>query len=248
MVILLILLKLVPTSDFHSSRKERHVVPWSSTSSDRLSLNDNEILQCSNESPEEQHLRVVVVPGSVSGRKGGDLVVNVGECNGEGGGGGGGGGGPGSGSGKGNESGGGGEGDGGEGGGGGRGGGGGGGGGGDGGGGGGGDGGGGRDNVEGRGRDGNRKPNMLVKMSVMVTIQTTAAAIGFHICGQHSLNKVFLACILVIDLVGYLCCMIAILLIHKKPRVVGIFGGIGSTFVAFGFILLTTMFFLGSLG
>uniref|UniRef100_A0A2N9HL98 Uncharacterized protein n=1 Tax=Fagus sylvatica TaxID=28930 RepID=A0A2N9HL98_FAGSY len=46
------------------------VDPWSSTSSYPLSFNDNEILQCPEESPEEQHLRlrVVFVPGSVEGR------------------------------------------------------------------------------------------------------------------------------------------------------------------------------------
>ena len=86
----------------------------------------------------------------------------------------------------------------------------------------------------------------LIKMSIMVTVQTTAASIGFrgNSCGQHS--RIFLDCILVSDLVGYLCCMIAILLTYKKPRVAEILGWIGSTFVAFGFILLTTMFFVES--
>ncbi|GMY32582.1 cationic peroxidase 1-like, partial [Fagus crenata] len=65
-VSLLSLLKLVPTLDFLPSRKETRMVdPWSSTSSYPLSFNDNEILQCPEESPEEQHLRlrVVFVPG-----------------------------------------------------------------------------------------------------------------------------------------------------------------------------------------
>ena len=84
----------------------------------------------------------------------------------------------------------------------------------------------------------------LKKMSIMVTVQTTAASIGSRPCGQHS--RIFLDCILVNDLVGYLCCMIAILLTYKKPRVAEILGWIGSTVVAFGFILLTTMFFVES--
>jgi hypothetical protein len=119
-----------------------------------------------------------------------------------------------------------------------------------GGGGGGGDGGGGRGNVEDGGGDRNLRPidiSKLVKMSAMVTVQTTATAVGFRICGQHSLNRVFLVCILFIDLMGYLCCMIAILLIHKNPRVAGILGRIGSIAVAFGFIVLTAMFLVGSL-
>ena len=84
----------------------------------------------------------------------------------------------------------------------------------------------------------------LIKMSIMVTVQTTAASIGSRSCGQHS--RIFLDCILVNDLVGYLCCMIAILLTYKKPRVAKILGWIGSTVVAFGFVLLTTMFLLES--
>ena len=230
MVSLLSLLNLVPTLDFLPSRKETRVVdPCSSTSSYPLSFNDNEILQCPEESPEEQHLRlrVVFVPGSVEGRsegpgdgegetnrgegEGGDMVGGGGRDGGGGGGGDGGGGG---------------------------------------GGGGGGDGDGGRGNVEDGGGDRNLRPidiSKLVKMSAMVTVQSTATAVGFRIYGQHSLNRVFLVCILFIDLMGYLCCMIAILLIHKKPRVAGILGSIGSIAVAFGFIALTAMFLVGSL-
>uniref|UniRef100_A0A2N9J8P4 Uncharacterized protein n=1 Tax=Fagus sylvatica TaxID=28930 RepID=A0A2N9J8P4_FAGSY len=213
------------------------VDPWSSTSSYPLSFNDNEILQCPEESPEEQHLRlrVVFVPGSVEGRsegpgdgegetnrgegEGGDMVGGGGRDGSGGGGGDGGGGGGGGGDGGG-------------------------------GGGGGGDGDGGRGNVEDGGGDRNLRPidiSKLVKMSSTVTVQTTATAVGFRISGQHSLNRVFLVCILFIDLMGYLCCMIAILLIHKNPRVAGILGRIGSIAVAFGFIVLTAMFLVGSL-
>lgn len=54
--------------------------------------------------------------------------------------------------------------------------------------------------------------NKLIKMSIMVTVQTTAASIGSRSCGQHS--RIFLDCILVNDLAGYFCCMIAILLAY----------------------------------
>jgi hypothetical protein len=187
------------------------VDPCSSTSSYPLSFNDNEILQCPEESPEEQHLRlrVVFVPGSVEGRSEGP-GDGEGETDG--------------GEGKGGVM--------------------------VGGGGGGGDRGGGRGNVEDGGGDRNLRPidiSKLVKMSAMVTVQTTATAVGFRIYGQHSLNRVFLVCILFIDLMGYLCCMIAILLIHKNPQVAGILGSTGSTAVAFGFIVLTAMFLVGSL-
>ena len=86
--------------------------------------------------------------------------------------------------------------------------------------------------------------NKLIKMSIMVTVQTTAASIGSRSCGQHS--RIFLDCILVNDLAGYFCCMIAILLAYKKPRVAEILGWIGFTTVAFGFVLLTTLFFVES--
>ena len=87
----------------------------------------------------------------------------------------------------------------------------------------------------------------LAKMSIMVTVQSTAASIGFRSCGQHSPNRIFLVAILVTNLVGYLCCIISILLIHKKPQISENLGGIGSIVVSFGFILLTSMFFVESL-
>ena len=119
--------------------------------------------------------------------------------------------------------------------------------------GGGGDGRGGRGNMEDGGGGGDVDKNWrstiskLAKMSIMVTVQSTAASIGFRSCGQHSPNRIFLIAILVTNLVGYLCCIISILLIHKKPQISETLGGIGSIVVSFGFILLTSMFFVESL-
>ena len=190
--------------------------PWSSMSSYRVSFNDNDTLQCPESSPNVQHLKVVELGNSVEGR-GRDVEVSVGEGDGEG---------RDRGRGRGRNGGkdGGGD-DGGD----------------------GGDGGEGLDIIESGGGDMNwiSSPiSKLIKMSIMVTVQTTAASIGSRSCGQHS--RIFLDCILVNDLVGYLCCMIAILLTYKKPRVAKILGWIGSTVVAFGFVLLTTMFLLES--
>ena len=190
--------------------------PWSSMSSYQVSFNDNDTLQCPESSRNVQHLKVVELGNSVEGR-GRDVEVSVGEGDGEG---------RGRGRGRGRDGGkdGGGD-DGGD----------------------GGDGGEGLDIIESGGGDMNwiSSPiSKLIKMSIMVTVQTTAASIGSRSCGQHS--RIFLDCILVNDLVGYLCCMIAILLTYKKPRVAKILGWIGSTVVAFGFVLLTTMFLLES--
>ena len=119
--------------------------------------------------------------------------------------------------------------------------------------GGGGDGRGGRGNMEDGGGGGDVDKNWrstiskLAKMSIMVTVQSTAASIGFRSCGQHSPNRISLIAILVTNLVGYLCCIISILLIHKKPQISETLGGIGSIVVSFGFILLTSMFFVESL-
>ena len=220
------MLKLISTHD-----------PCSFISSFRVSFNENEILLCSKEIPSEQHLRVVVPDSSVEGNFGGvglrvDKSDGESESGGEGGG-------CGEGQGElktedrgGSRSRSGGEGEGG-----------------------GGDGRGGRGNMEdgGGGGGGDVDKNWrstiskLAKMSIMVTVQSTAASIGFRSCGQHSPNRIFLIAILVTNLVGYLCCIISILLIHKKPQISETLGGIGSIVVSFGFILLTSMFFVESL-
>lgn len=195
--------------------------PWSSMNSYRVSFNDNEALQSPEERPDEQHLRVVVVGSNIEGNS---VRLDIGEGDREGESGEGAVGGGGGGNGGGGEAG--------------R---------------GGGDGGEDRGDVESGGEDRNWRLNIskLAKMFIMVTIQTTAACIGFQYCNEqhphHFLNKVFLDSILVVNLVGFLCCMIAIFLSHKKPYVAEILGGIGFIVVAFGFILLTTMFFVHSL-
>ena len=184
---MLIFVKLIPTSD-----------PWSSMSSHRVHFNDNETLQCPEESPDEQHIRVVIPSNSFEGSYGG-AGLRVGQGDGE------------AETREGASR--------------------------------------GRSRLGGRRGDGgqgqvedrNWRSN-ISKMSIMVTAQTTATTIGYHSCNHDQfLTRVFLDSILVIDLVDYLCCMIAIFLIHKKPHVAKILGGIGYTAIAFGFILLTIM-------
>ena len=221
------MLKLISTHD-----------PWSFISSFRVSFNENEILLCSKEIPSEKHLRVVVPDNSTVEGNFGGVGLRVDKSNGKSESGGEGGGcGEGHGEHRAEDRGGsrgrsGGEGGGGD-----------------------GDGRGGRGNMEdgGGGGGGDVDKNWrstiskLAKMSIMVTVQSTAASIGFRSCGQHSPNRIFLVAILVTNLVGYLCCIISILLIHKKPQISENLGGIGSIVVSFGFILLTSMFLVESL-
>ena len=119
---------------------------------------------------------------------------------------------------------------------------------GEGGGGGGGDGGGGGGggDVEGRGGGRNRRPpvniNKLAMMSITVAAQTSATVIVFHFTGKSCSNKVFLVCVVVGNLVGYLCSIAAVLLTHRNPRIAGVFGRIGSAAAATGFLLMIVMF------
>ncbi|XP_050258810.1 uncharacterized protein LOC126703781 [Quercus robur] len=260
-MIMLILLMIVGELCVLPSRKEtRAVDSWATMSFHHLSFKEYDILQCLEGSP-EQHPKVVVLGrvdkgngrGSGTGQDGtkrfakggsngeeeeesGRGSASVGRDEGGGG----------EGEGEGGETG------GGVGGGRGRSGGGGGGGGGDGdgegGGGGGGDGGGGGGggDVEGRGEDRNRRPtvniNKLAMMSITVAAQTSASVIVYHFTGKSCSDKVFLVCVVVGNLVGYLCSITAVLLTHRKPRIAGVFGLIGSTAAATGFLLMTAMF------
>ena len=108
-----------------------------------------------------------------------------------------------------------------------------------------------RGNEEGRGRDRNLRPivgiSKLTKMSYAVTAQTTASAIALHVGGQSSLTKVLLVCVVICNLLGFICCMTAVLLNYRRPRVAGILGGIGSISAALGFILLIVVFIPESL-
>nr|POF07977.1 hypothetical protein CFP56_55290 [Quercus suber] len=75
-----------------------------------------------------------------------------------------------------------------------------------------------------------------------VAAQTSASVIVFHFTGKSCSNKVFLVCVVVGNLVGYLCSITAVLLTRRKPRIAGVFGLIGSTAAATGFLLMIAMF------
>ncbi|KAK9997470.1 hypothetical protein SO802_022156 [Lithocarpus litseifolius] len=111
---------------------------------------------------------------------------------------------------------------------------------------GGGGGGGGGGDVEGRGGGRNRRPpvniNKLAIMSITVAAQTSASVIVFHFTGKSCSNKAFLVCVMVGNLVGFLCSITAVLLTHRKRRVAGVFGRIGSAAAATGFLLMIAMF------
>ncbi|KAF3960799.1 hypothetical protein CMV_014516 [Castanea mollissima] len=79
-------------------------------------------------------------------------------------------------------------------------------------------------------------------MSITVATQTSASVIVFHFGSQSSSTKVFLVCVVVSNLVGYLSSIIAVLLIHRKPQIARVFGGIGSAAVTTGFLLMIAMF------
>ncbi|XP_050258809.1 uncharacterized protein LOC126703780 [Quercus robur] len=260
-MIMLILLMIVGELGVLPSRKEtRAIDSWATMSFHHLSFKEYDILQCLEGSP-EQHPKVVVLGrvdkgngrGSGTGQdgtkrfakggsngeeeeesgrgsasvgryeggggegegEGGETGGGVGGGRGRGGGGGGGGGGDGDGDGD-EEGGGGGGGDGG--------------------------GGGGGGDVEGRGGGRNRRPPVAAMMSITVAAQTSATVIVFHFTGKSCSNKVFLVCVVVGNLVGYLCSIAAVLLTHRKPRIAGVFGRIGSAAAATGFLLMIAMF------
>ncbi|KAL4632102.1 hypothetical protein ACB092_04G027700 [Castanea dentata] len=79
-------------------------------------------------------------------------------------------------------------------------------------------------------------------MSITVAAQTSASFIVFHFTGKSFSNKVFLVCVVVGNLVGYLCSITAVLLTHRKPRIAGVFGLIGSPAAATGLLLMIAMF------
>ena len=97
---------------------------------------------------------------------------------------------------------------------------------------------GGSHDIEGGGRDRNlRDISILIKISIMLIAQTCVSVITIHINGKSLATKVPLACSLVSMLVGFFCCMTAMLLIHRRPQVAVILGGTGSASAALGFIL-----------
>ena len=100
--------------------------------------------------------------------------------------------------------------------------------------------------LEGRGRGRNyRSPadiTELIKISITVATQTSASIISFHFSGQSSVNKVFLSCVVVSNMVGYLCCIASVLLVRRRPPIAEVFEGIGFAAIAIGFLLMTAMF------
>ena len=61
------------------------------------------------------------------------------------------------------------------------------------------------------------KLSKISEMSIMLTVQTTAALVGFHLTTPSSLTKVLLIVVLVVQLVAYLCGLTSMLLDHWNP-------------------------------
>lgn len=106
--------------------------------------------------------------------------------------------------------------------------------------------------VEGRegggGKCGDRNLRPIVKFpgptktSIAVIAQTTTSIIAYRFSSISSLTKDLLVFVVLCNLVGYICCMIAILLSHRKPYVAEIFGGMGSFAAGLAFVLMIAMF------
>ncbi|KAK7850162.1 iq domain-containing protein iqm6 [Quercus suber] len=81
-------------------------------------------------------------------------------------------------------------------------------------------------------------------MSLMLTAQTTAALIGFHLTTPSSSSKALLVVLLIDQLVACLCGLTSILLSSNKPedsKAAKIFADIGFICTALGFILMVAM-------
>ena len=102
--------------------------------------------------------------------------------------------------------------------------------------------------VEGREGGGDRNLRPIVKFpgptktSIAVIAQTTTSIIAYRFSSISSLTKDLLVFVVLCNLVGYICCMIAILLIHRKPYVAEIFGRMGSFASGLAFVLMIAMF------
>ena len=124
-------------------------------------------------------------------------------------------------------------------------------GGGDGGGGGGGEGGDGEEgDVEGRGGDKKKlrptlKKLQLIAMSTIAnTAQTFGSAISLKVGGLTFLTKILLILVMAISLAGYLCSIIAILLMHERPRFSRVLVWTGCAATTLGFLILIVAFIL----
>ena len=104
-----------------------------------------------------------------------------------------------------------------------------------------------REEMESRGGDKKKLRSTLdiVKlaiMSVAITAQTTGSAIALKVGGQAFLTKLLLVFVMTSNLVGYLCCMISVLLMHTRPRVARVLGVTGCAATALGFLILIVTF------
>ncbi|KAL4632093.1 hypothetical protein ACB092_04G026800 [Castanea dentata] len=80
-------------------------------------------------------------------------------------------------------------------------------------------------------------------MSITVAAQTSTSVIAaFNFDGQSSSTKALLVCVVVSNLVGYLCCITAIMLIERRPQIARVLGGIGSAAATMGFLLMIATF------
>nr|POF02104.1 hypothetical protein CFP56_56748 [Quercus suber] len=105
-------------------------------------------------------------------------------------------------------------------------------------------------NLESRGGDKKKlRPTLdvlkLAIMSIAITAQTSGSAIALKVGGLTFLTKLLLVLVMTIDLVGYLCCMISILLMHTRPQVARVLGVTGCPATALGFLILIVTFIQG---
>ena len=85
----------------------------------------------------------------------------------------------------------------------------------------------------------------LAIMSVAITAQTSGSAIALQVGGLTFLTKLLLVFVMTSNLVGYLCCMISVLLMHTRPRVARVLGVTGCAATALGFLILIVTFIKG---
>ena len=102
--------------------------------------------------------------------------------------------------------------------------------------------------VEGREGGGDRNLRPIVKFpgptktSIEVIAQTTTSIIAYRFSSISSLTKDLLVFVVLCNLVGYIFCLIAILLSHRKAYVAEIFGRMGSFASGLAFVLMIAMF------
>nr|POE85665.1 hypothetical protein CFP56_22595 [Quercus suber] len=85
----------------------------------------------------------------------------------------------------------------------------------------------------------------LAIMSIAITAQTSGSAIALKVGGLTFLTKLLLVLVMTINLVGYLCGMISVLLMHTRPRVARVLGVTGCAATALGFLILIVTFIQG---